>query len=50
VVPSLDPAMRPAFWWSVLAFALLYLAVFAARLRLEDQRARLEALFLELDE
>jgi heme exporter protein C len=50
VVPSLDPAMRPAFWWAVLAFLLLYLAVFAARLRLEDQRARLEALFLELDE
>ena len=50
VVPSLDPAMRPAFWWAVLAFTLLYAAVFAARLRLEDQRARLEALFLELDE
>jgi len=50
VVPSLDPAMRPAFWWAVLAFTLLYLVVFAARLRLEDQRSRLEALFLELDE
>jgi heme exporter protein C len=50
VVPTLDPAMRGAFWWSVVAFLLLYLALLAARLRVEHQRARTEALYLALDE
>jgi heme exporter protein C len=50
VVPSLDPSMRPAFWWSAFAFLLLYTALMAARVRLEEQRARLEDLYLSLDE
>lgn len=50
VVPSLDPSMRPAFWLSACAFLCLYLAVMAARVRLEEQRARLEELYLTLDD
>lgn len=50
VVPSLDPAMRPAFWWCSLAFFLLFTALMAARVRLEEQRARLEDVYLSLDE
>jgi heme exporter protein C len=50
VVPNLDPAMRPAFWWCVAAFLLLYLALLAARARLEAQRARVEELYLALDD
>ncbi|MBP1605731.1 MAG: ccmC [Acidobacteria bacterium] len=50
VVPTLDPAMRGAFWWSVVAFLLLYVALLAARLRVEQQRSRLEAAYLALDE
>jgi heme exporter protein C len=50
VVPTLDPAMRPAFWWCTLAFFLLYLALVTARVRLEDQRGRLEQLYLALDD
>ncbi|MCU0256687.1 MAG: cytochrome c biogenesis protein [Vicinamibacterales bacterium] len=50
VVMTLDPAMRPAFWWCVTAFVLLYLALLAARTRLEEQRSRLEGLYLALDD
>lgn len=50
VVMTLDPAMRPAFWWCVAAFLLLYLALIAARTRLEEQRHRLEELYLALDD
>jgi heme exporter protein C len=50
VVPTLDPSMRPAFWWCVAAFFLLYGALMAARIRLEDQRARLEELYLALED
>ncbi|HEX2339803.1 MAG TPA: cytochrome c biogenesis protein CcsA [Vicinamibacterales bacterium] len=47
VVPSLGPGMRGAFWWCVLAFMLLGGALFAARLRLECLRARVDELYLE---
>jgi heme exporter protein C len=50
VVPSLDPSMRPAFWWCTLAFFLLSAALMAARVRLEEQRAHLEQIYLSLDE
>jgi heme exporter protein C len=50
VVPSLDPSMRPAFWWCAFAFLFLYLAVLAARVRLEEQRSRLEELYLALED
>jgi heme exporter protein C len=50
VVPTLDPSMRPAFWWCAAAFLALYLALLAVRVRLEEQRAQLEDLYLALDE
>jgi heme exporter protein C len=50
VVPALGPGMREPFWWCVAAFLALYIALLALRVHLEERRARLEALFLELDE
>jgi heme exporter protein C len=50
VVTSLDPGMRPAFWWCVAAFVLLYLALLSLRTRLEEQRGRLEEIYLALDD
>jgi heme exporter protein C len=50
VVPTLGPGMRDAFWWCVVAFLTLYLALLALRTRLERERASLDALFLELDD
>jgi heme exporter protein C len=50
VVMTLDPGMRPAFWLSFGAFALLYVALLAARVRLEDARATVEGLYVALDE
>jgi heme exporter protein C len=48
VVPTLGPGMRGAFWWCVVAFLALYGALLAARVRLEEQRATLEELYLDL--
>lgn len=50
VVMTLDPGMRPAFWWCVVAFLLLYVALLSVRTRLEEQRARLEGIYLALDD
>lgn len=50
VVPSLPYDMSLPFWWSLSAFFALYLAMFMARVRLEAQRARLDALYLELED
>jgi heme exporter protein C len=50
VVPTLGPGMRGAFWWSALAFLLLYLVMLSARLRLEEHRARLDELYLALED
>jgi heme exporter protein C len=50
VVPTLVAGMRGPFWFSVLAFMMLYVALLTARIRLEEQRAALEQLYLELDE
>ena len=50
VVPSLGPGMRDAFWWCAVAFLVLYLALLAARVRLERDRAELEELYLALDD
>ena len=48
VVPSLGPGMREAFWWCVTAYLLLYLALLAARVRLEAQRVALDELHFEI--
>ena len=50
VLPSLDPAMRPAFYWCTFAMLTLYVALLAARTRLEAQRARLDDLYLALED
>lgn len=50
VVMTLDPGMRPAFWWSVAAFVLLYVALLTVRTRLAEQRTRLEGIHLALDD
>ena len=50
VVMTLAAGMRAPFWWCVAAFMFLYLLVLAARARLEEQRARLEELYLALEE
>ncbi|MGE3841319.1 MAG: cytochrome c biogenesis protein CcsA [Vicinamibacterales bacterium] len=50
VVFSLAPSMRPALFWSLGAFALLFVVLLAARVRLEEQSARLDALYLALDD
>ena len=47
VVPSLGPGMREAFWLCVAAYLLLYVALLAARARLEEQRIALDELHFE---
>ena len=46
VVPSLDPAMRPAFWASFALITLVWGLLLAVRLRLEAARATLADLEL----
>jgi heme exporter protein C len=50
VVPSLGPGMREPFWFSVLIFLLLVVALLAVRLRLAAQQSELESLYRDLDE
>jgi heme exporter protein C len=50
VVPSLAPGMRGPFWYCVAVFLLLFLVLLAVRLRLGEQQAEVEELYLELDE
>ena len=46
VVPTLRPGMRGAFWYCVAAFMLLFVLLMMLRVRLEDQRATLDELYL----
>jgi heme exporter protein C len=50
VIMTLAPEMRGAFWFCVLAFAVLYALLLTLRRRVEDQAARVEGLYLALDE
>jgi heme exporter protein C len=50
VVPSLGVGMRGPFWFCVLAFLLLYVALLSIRTRLETMRAELEQLYLGLED
>ncbi len=50
VVPTLGPGMRGAFWFCVAAFMLLTGLIMAARIRLERQRARVDDLYLSLED
>ena len=50
VVPTLEVSMGRPLWFCVAAFALLYVLLLRLRVRLEEQRARLDALYLSVDE
>ena len=50
VVMTLAPGMRGAVWFCVVAFLLLMVIVLAARMRLVAQRARLDELYLALED
>jgi heme exporter protein C len=50
VVPKLPADMGLPFWWCLTGFLLLFVALLAARSRLEAQRAALEEVYLALDE
>jgi heme exporter protein C len=49
VVPTLDASMALPLWWCVGAFFALYTLLFVMRVRLEDQRARLDTVAVDLD-
>ena len=50
VVPKLPVSMGFPLWFCVIAFALLFTLFFKMRVRIEEQRARLDALYLSLDQ
>ena len=50
VVPTLDPSMRGPFWFCVAAFLCLYAVLLSLRVSLEKKRARLEELYLALED
>jgi len=50
VIPTLAPSMRPAFYYCLFAFLLLYLVLLRARSRLEAQRALLDEIYLARDD
>jgi heme exporter protein C len=50
VVPTLPPGMRGTFLFCFLALAGLYVLLLAARTRLEQRRAELDALYLSIEE
>ena len=50
VVPTLPVSMGGPLWFCVASFLLLFILLFKMRVRLEEQRARLDAVYLSLDE
>jgi heme exporter protein C len=50
VLGSLVPPMAGPVWFCMAGFVLMSLALFALRVQLEEQRARVEALYLAADE
>ena len=49
VVPTLPTSFGLPLWFSVATFFLLFVLLLRARARLEEQRARLDALYLSVD-
>jgi hypothetical protein len=49
VVPSLVPEMRFPFYWCVLAFLLLFVALLGMRVRLAEQQDALDVLLAEAE-
>jgi heme exporter protein C len=50
VVPTLDPAMRPAFWAAFALMAVVWGVLLTLRVRLESARATLADLKLEIED
>ncbi len=50
VVPTLDPRMRPAFWSAFALMLLVWSLLLALRLRLENARAEMATLRLEVED
>ena len=50
VVPTLPTSFGVPLWFSFTGFLLLFVLLLRMRVRLEEQRARLDALYLSLDE
>src|SRR2546422_11655575 len=50
VVPTLPTSMGVPFWFCFTAFVLLFALLLRLRVRLEEQRSRLDVLYLSLDE
>jgi heme exporter protein C len=50
VVPSLPTSMGIPFWFCFTAFVLLFLLLLTLRMRLEEQRTRLDHLYLAIEE
>ena len=50
VVPTLSVSFGVPLWISVTAFIMLFVLLLRMRIALEEQRARLDALYLSLDE
>jgi heme exporter protein C len=49
VVPKLPVSMGMPFWFCVTTFLFTFILLFKLRVRLEEQRTRLDALYLSLD-
>ena len=50
VVPTLPSSFGVPLWFSFTGFLLLFVLLLRMRVRLEEQRARLDALYLSMDE
>jgi heme exporter protein C len=50
VVRTLDPSMRPALYWSLVGFLVMFAALMAARIRLEALRAAIDDAYLSAED
>ncbi|HEX2460025.1 MAG TPA: cytochrome c biogenesis protein CcsA [Vicinamibacterales bacterium] len=50
VVPTLPTSFGVPLWFSAVTFLLLFVLLLRMRIRLEEQRSRLDALYLAMDE
>jgi heme exporter protein C len=50
VIPNLVPPMAGPMWFCLAAFTVMAVVLFTLRVQLEEQRARVEALYLAADE
>jgi heme exporter protein C len=50
VVPTLPASMGLPLWFCVVAFVLCFVLLLKMRVRLEEQRARLDSIYLSLDQ